>query len=102
MQCSIGATKAPAPIRVTWFDDRIEIVSPGGPFGEVTTESLGLPGVTDYRNPSLAEAMRALGWVQKFGAGIETARAALRKNGNPALELRAEHGHVIAVLKPAA
>lgn len=63
-----------APVRVYWFDDRIEIHNPGGPFGSVTVENFGQPGVTDYRNPNLAEALRALGFVQRFGAGIAIAR----------------------------
>jgi ATP-dependent DNA helicase RecG len=75
-----------APVRVTWFDDRIEIQSPGGPFGAVTAENFGKPGHVDYRNPSLAEAMRVLGLVQRYGAGIATARAALRRFGHPELE----------------
>jgi ATP-dependent DNA helicase RecG len=72
-----------APIRVYWFDDRIEIHSPGGPFGVVTIETFGQPGVTDYRNLVLAEAMRVLGLVQRFGFGIPTARAELAKAGHP-------------------
>jgi ATP-dependent DNA helicase RecG len=68
-----------APIRVYWYDDRIEITSPGGPYGSVTLENFGQPGMADYRNPNLAEAMRALGWVQRFGAGIGIARKALGK-----------------------
>jgi len=63
-----------APVRVYWFDDRIEIHSPGGPYGSVTLENFGRPGITDYRNPNLAEALRALGYVQRFGAGIPIAR----------------------------
>jgi len=63
-----------APVRVYWFDDRIEIHSPGGPYGSVTVENFGQPGITDYRNPNLAEALRALGYVQRFGAGIPIAR----------------------------
>src|SRR5438445_13879657 len=51
-----------APVRVSWFDDRIEISNPGGPYGAVTTENFGWPGVTDYRNPHLAEAMKVLGF----------------------------------------
>lgn len=65
------------PVRVYWFDDRIEIHNPGGPFGSVTLENFGQPGITDYRNPNLAEALRALGYVQRFGAGIAIARKAL-------------------------
>lgn len=61
---------AHAPTRVTWYDDRIEVTSPGGPYGEVNRENFGTPGITDYRNPNLAEAMRVLGYVQKFGGGV--------------------------------
>ncbi|MHB9150040.1 MAG: ATP-binding protein [Thermoleophilia bacterium] len=74
------------PVRVYWYDDRIEITNPGGAFGTVTPENFGEPGVTDYRNPNLAEALRVLGFVQHFGAGIPTARRALESNGNPPLE----------------
>lgn len=28
-----------APVRVYWFDDRLEVSSPGGPFGQVTIEN---------------------------------------------------------------
>ena len=75
MHRSFEATNA--PVRVYWFDDRIEIHNPGGPFGAVTPENFGRAGVTDYRNPNLAEALRALGYVQRFGAGIAIARKAL-------------------------
>ncbi|MCX6586373.1 MAG: putative DNA binding domain-containing protein [Acidobacteria bacterium] len=75
MHRSYEATNA--PVRVYWFDDRLEIHNPGGPFGSVTPENFGQPGVTDYRNPNLAEALRALGFVQRFGAGIPVARKAL-------------------------
>lgn len=71
-----------APVRVSWFNNRIEILSPGGVFGGVTTDNFGDPGATDYRNPNLAEAMRTLGFVQRFGMGIPIARRLLLKNGN--------------------
>jgi len=75
-----------APARVTWYDDRIEIQSPGGPFGQVTIETFGRPGITDYRNPTLAEALKALGFVERFGIGLEIVRKALEENGNPPAE----------------
>lgn len=89
-----------APARLYWFRDRIEILSPGGPFGEVTPENFGTPGITDYRNPNLAEAMRVLGYVQKFGGGIVTAQAALRRNGNPPAEFEVSASHVRVILRP--
>lgn len=74
-----------APVHVYWFDDRIEIMSPGGPYGVVTPETFGQPGVVDYRNPNLGAAMRVLGFVQRFGVGVPTARRELERNGNPQL-----------------
>jgi ATP-dependent DNA helicase RecG len=91
-----------APVRVYWFDDRIEIHSPGGPYGLVTKETFGRPGVTDYRNPHIAEAMKVLGFVQKFGMGIATAEKALRENGNPPPEFIVEDNFITTILRPAA
>jgi ATP-dependent DNA helicase RecG len=88
-----------APVRVYWYDDRIEITSPGGPFGTVSAENFGKPGVADYRNPNLAEALRVLGFVQRFGAGLAIARRALADNGNPPLEVTVQPSHVTAVVK---
>lgn len=72
-----------APIRVTWYDDRVEIANPGGPYGAVTERNFGQPGVTDYRNPNVAEVLKTYGFVQRFGRGIEVARRTLTENGNP-------------------
>ena len=41
-----------------------------------------------HATPNLAEAMRALGYVQRFGVGIATARRALAENGNPGTGVR--------------
>lgn len=70
-----------APVRIFWFRDRVEIDSPGGPFGRVTAENFGSGGVTDYRNPSVAAGMRVLGYVQRFGMGIPLARRACQEIG---------------------
>jgi ATP-dependent DNA helicase RecG len=86
------------PVRVYWFDDRIEIHNPGGPFGSVTPENFGQPGITDYRNPNLAEALRALGYVQRFGAGIAIAR----KHPGQRLRFEVQPGVVAAIIEGAA
>jgi len=72
------------PVRFYWFSDRIEIQSPGGLYGEVTAETL--TQTNSYRNPVVAECMKALGYVNRFGYGIQRAQALLEKNGNPPLE----------------
>ena len=76
-----------APSRIYWFTDRIEFHSPGGPFGQVNAGNFGQVGITDYRNPLLAEAMKTLGFVQRFGLGLPLARKELAKNENPPLEI---------------
>lgn len=88
-----------APIRLYWFHDRVEIQNPGGPFGQVTRENFGQPGINDYRNPNLAAVMKELGYVQRFGVGIALTRSEMAKNGNPPPEFQVEDGHVAVILR---
>lgn len=71
-----------APVRFYWFSDRIEIQNPGGLYGAATD----FPNQNDYRNPKIAEAMKTLGYVNRFGYGIATVQSTLQKNGNPPAE----------------
>lgn len=87
-----------APVRIYWFDDRIEISNPGGPFGSVTQENFGRPGVSDYRNPVLASVLKNLGFVQRFGFGIAEARRAMAANGNPEPRFEVEATNLLAIL----
>jgi ATP-dependent DNA helicase RecG len=57
------------------------VTNPGGPFGQVRPDNFDR--VNDYRNPSLAAAMKSLGYVNQFGRGIGRIRTSLRQNGNP-------------------
>jgi ATP-dependent DNA helicase RecG len=83
-----------APVRLTWYADRIEIISPGGPFGQVTADNFGFPGIADYRNPTLAGLLKDLGFVERFGLGIAIAQDQLRSNGNPPAEFIVSPTHV--------
>jgi len=82
-----------APVRVYWYNNRIEILNPGGVFGEITSENFGESGLTDYRNPNLADAMRTLGFVQRFGMGIPIARRLLAEGGHPKPEFEIDNTH---------
>jgi len=88
-----------APIRVYWFNDRIEINSPGGPYGNVTVENFGKPGITDYRNPNIGDVLKTFGFIQAFGRGIATARKEMEKNGNPELEFETNQSAVVCTLR---
>lgn len=90
-----------APTRISWFSDRIEIRNPGSLYGTVTPENLG-EGVTDYRNPVIAEFMRNLGFAQRFGVGVPLARQALRDNGNPPPEFAFPGFNFVVTIKAAA
>ena len=70
-----------APIKVYEFVDRIEITNPGGLYGLVKPENF--PEASDYRNPEIAEAMKVLGYVNRFNFGVRNAERELEKNGNP-------------------
>jgi len=88
-----------APIRITWYRSRIEVLSPGGTFGVVNADNFGKPGFADYRNPNLAEAMRTLGYVQRFGMGIVIANRALKEAEYPELEFAFPENFVLVTIK---
>ena len=88
-----------APVRVYWFNDRIEIISPGGPYGNVTSENFGRPGITDYRNPNIGDVLKTFGFIQTFGRGIATARREMEKNGNPPPEFETNQSAVVCILR---
>lgn len=65
----------------------------------MTVETIGQPGLTDYRNPTLAGVLNRLGFVQRFGIGIQIARDRLAQNGNPPPEFQASVGAVAAIVR---
>lgn len=77
-----------APIRILWFADRLEISNPGGPYGQVREDNFHR--VNDYRNPSLAAALKSLGYVNRFGRGIARIQAELAANNNPPAEFNVD------------
>lgn len=87
------------PIRYYWYRDRVEIQSPGGLYGDANPSNF--PNRNDYRNPVIAEAMKVLGYVNKYGRGVVKAQAQLRANGNPEAEFRLESSFVEAKVRVA-
>ena len=87
------------PVRIHWFNDRIEIYSPGGPYGELNTDNFGREGITSYRNPTIAEALKNLGYIERFGFGIPLAKKSLQENGNPELEWDVRGSTVLVIVR---
>lgn len=86
-----------APLRISWLNDRLEIQSPGGLYGEATRENFPLQ--TSYRNPVIAEAMKGLGYVNRYGRGVLRAQEALSRNGSPPAEFQFDTGYVLATIR---
>ena len=87
-----------SPVRFMWYSDRIEILSPGGLFGEVTPETIW-KNVTSYRNPGIAEGLKTLGLVERFGFGLTRAQQTLADNGNPPLSGVFDPNYVLFVIE---
>ncbi len=69
-----------APIRISIFDDRIEIENPGLlPFG-LTLADLPL-GISKLRNRVIGRVFHELGLVEQWGSGVQRMLAACRGSG---------------------
>ena len=87
-----------SPIRFYVFADHIEIQNPGGLYGEATLANF--PTRNSYRNPVIAEALKSLGFVNRFGYGVQRAQALLLDNGNRPAEFEFdEHSVLVKISK---
>ena len=86
------------PISLYVFSDHIEIQNPGGLYGEATPENF--PVRNSYRNPVIAEALKYLGFVNRFGFGVQRAQKLLSENGNPPAEFKFDsHSVLVKIFK---
>ncbi len=60
---------------------KTSMVKLSGLYGEATEQNF--PTRNSYRNPIVAEALKSLGFVNRFGHGVQRAQALLADNGNP-------------------
>ena len=56
-------------IQVSVFDDRVEILSPGGLYGDLSKEEM-LSGLSRLRNPLLAAIFHRMNIAEQWGTGI--------------------------------
>jgi ATP-dependent DNA helicase RecG len=68
------------PIQFYQYDDRIEIMNHGGLYGRANVENF--PNVNDYRNIVVAEAMKVLGFVNRYSRGVLRVQKELKANEN--------------------
>ncbi|GHU74091.1 hypothetical protein FACS189450_14640 [Spirochaetia bacterium] len=73
-----------ANVMVEIFDDRVEIVSPGGLPRGLKVENFGKESV--LRNPNIANIMQRLEYIEKMGTGILRMQKMLADVGLPPLK----------------
>ncbi len=81
------------PIRISLFDDRIEIFSPGTFFDGLQLKDV-LSGISKLRNPNISEIFYHIGIIEKWGSGITRSNEALEKESMYPLvfEVNSIHG----------
>lgn len=72
------------PTRLYQYDDRIEIMNPGGLYGNARPDNF--PNVNDYRNNVVAGILKSFNYVNMFNHGIRDVQALLKENGNSQAE----------------
>lgn len=89
-----------APIRVAFFDDRIEIDSPGLLVAGMTIGDIRA-GVSKLRNRVIGRVFKELDLIEQWGSGFQRMIAACREMGlpEPVLEEQAFHFRVTISLK---
>ena len=85
------------PVQFYQYDDRIEIMNPGGLYGKATPQNF--PYVNDYRNGVIAEGMKVLGFVNRYSRGVQTVQDELRENGNGEADFKLHLGTAFLVIE---
>ena len=70
------------PVQINFFENRLEIHSPGSLYGRMTVEQLGY-AKPDLRNPTLAVMAEILTGAENRYSGIPTIRREMRRAGLP-------------------
>lgn len=65
-------------IKVSIYDDRIEVISPGVLPPHITIDDLG-KGISEIRNPVIARVLRDWGYIEEWGKGISKVFEQCRK-----------------------
>jgi ATP-dependent DNA helicase RecG len=76
--------QANMPTRLYQYDHHIEIMNPGGLYGQARPENF--PHVNDYRNSVVAEMMKNLNYVNMFNHGVSEVQDLLKENQSPIAE----------------
>lgn len=85
------------PVQFYQYDNRIEILNPGSLYGKARPENF--PLVNDYRNGVVAEALKVMGFVNRFSRGVLRVEEELKENGNGEPEFTLDLGTAFLVIE---
>lgn len=85
-------------IQVSIFDDRVEIVSPGGLFGGLTIKDI-LDGRSSIRNEILADVFLKMKLVEHWGTGLKRISSICQENGIEMPTYKADFSFFSATIK---
>lgn len=75
-----------APIRISFFDDRIEIENPGILLPGLTIEDMK-QGISKIRNPVIIRVFRELNLVEQWGSGVKRIFREAQEQGLPEVQI---------------
>ncbi|MCD6520348.1 MAG: putative DNA binding domain-containing protein [Anaerolineae bacterium] len=86
-------------IEIRLFDDRLEIMSPGGLPGHITLENI----LDEHysRNPRLVRGLYYWGYIEELGQGIDIIYEAMQRDNHPPPEFRATETSFTVILRNA-
>ncbi len=84
-------------IQVNIFDDRIEIVNPGGLVKGMTIDDLGTLSV--HRNPIISDIFFRAGLIEKIGSGIRRIRDIIKSQGGKMPEFKSTETYFQIVIR---
>lgn len=90
-----------ANVRVSIFDDRIEIMNPGGLPPELTIDDLKKPHNSIPRNPLIAKALYFIKYIEHWGAGTQRMIEETLAHGLPEPEFLQSGGGFAVIFKKA-
>jgi ATP-dependent DNA helicase RecG len=99
--CHRNYATAGETVGIAFFDDRLEIISPGGLHFGLTLDDLAKPHASQPWNPSMANALFRAGVIEQWGTGTTRIGQWCLKNGNPAPAWEERTGSLVIVFRPA-
>lgn len=84
------------PIRIEVYENRLQIYSPGTLYDGIQLKDI-LVGMSKLRNKNIAEMFYHLGYIEKWGSGIQRSNQILHDNGYNQLQIDTENIHGVTV-----